>query len=120
MKQEMICITCPMGCHLTVELVDNDVKSVSGNTCPRGKDYAINECLHPLRVLTSTVIIKNALVSRCPVITSKPIPKEKIFDAMKEINEITIQAPIHINDVIIKNVCGLDVDVIASRSMGRV
>lgn len=117
MKKEMICITCPMSCHLVIELENNKVISVVGNTCPRGKEYAINECLHPERTLTSTVRIKNALYSRCPVITSKPIPKEKMMDVMKQLETIDITAPVKCNDVIYKNICNLDVDLLASRSM---
>lgn len=120
MKQELICITCPIGCHLTVEIENGEVLSVSGNTCPRGVVYAQNECLHPVRVLTSTVVINHALYPRLPVVTSQPIPKEKMFDVMREINKITIEAPVTRNEIIIKNVCNLGVNIIASRSMGRI
>lgn len=119
MKQEMICITCPMSCHLQIEVEGKQVIEVTGNACPRGKEYAINEMTNPVRVLTSTVIIENALYPRLPVITSKPIPKDKMMDVMREIDKIKVQAPINVKDVIIQNVCSLGVDILASRSMNK-
>lgn len=121
MIKEMACIVCPMSCHLKIELNEkNEVLSITGNTCERGKNYAQNELTHPMRMLTSTVKLKNAIYCRLPVITSKEIPKEKVFDVIKEINQIEVTAPIKINDKLIENVCGLGVDIIASRSIERV
>ena len=52
---ELTCIVCPMGCRMTVELSDGgEILSVTGNTCPRGKQYAIDECTHPVRTVTTT------------------------------------------------------------------
>lgn len=119
MKQELICITCPIGCHLTVDIENDEILSVTGNTCPRGVVYAQNECLHPVRVLTSTVVIHHALYPRLPVVTSQPIPKEMLFDVMNEINKVSVEAPVMTNEVILKNVCNLGVDIIASRSMKK-
>lgn len=117
MIKELICITCPMGCHLKVELEEGKVKSVEGNNCIRGKNYAIAECTHPTRMLTTTVIIKNAKYDRLPVITSAPIPKELIFTVMKELNKVEVIGPVKVNDVIVKNILNLDIDILASRSM---
>ena len=120
-KQEMICIICPMSCHLEVELDENhQVKTVSGNSCPRGDIYARKELTAPTRMVTSTVKIKHALYSRLPVITSSDIPKQRMFDLMALIAEVELEAPIRVNDVIIENALGLGVDVIASRSMERI
>ena len=117
-KIEMACITCPMSCHLVVELDEaGGVLSVTGNTCKRGENYARNELTHPMRMLTSTVKINNAMYPRLPVILSGEIPKDRIFDVMKAINTVSVCAPIGINDIIVENVCGLGVNVIASRSM---
>lgn len=117
-KIEMSCIVCPMSCHLSVQLSDeNQIISVVGNQCPRGDAYARQECVHPLRMLTSTVKINHALIQRCPVVSSQEIPKEKMFDVMKEIQKIEVNAPIRINQVLIKDVCHLGVDIISSRSL---
>ena len=119
MKTELNCIVCPMSCLISVELDDTsgEMISISGNTCKRGENYALNELINPMRQLTSTVAIQNAAYSRLPVILSSEIPKGKIFDVMECIKEVTITAPVSIGDTIISDVCGLGVDVIASRSM---
>jgi CxxC motif-containing protein len=109
---ELICIVCPRGCHLKID--GNNI--VSGNQCKRGEIYALNERINPTRMLTSTVRINNSDVKRLPVITSAPIPKDKVFEVMKEITKISVKAPIKIHDVIIKNVLGL-VDIIATRTI---
>lgn len=120
-KQEMICIICPMSCHLEVDLDEaNQVQKVAGNSCQRGDVYARKELTAPTRMVTSTVKIKNALYSRLPVITSSDIPKQKMFDIMKLISEIEVTAPVQVNDVILKNVLDLGVDIVASRSMERI
>lgn len=110
----LICIVCPRGCHLTVE--DN---KVSGNFCKRGETYAIKELSNPERMLTSTVEIHSEEVKRLSVVTTKPIPKNKIFDVMAELSSIKVSAPIGVGDVIIKNVLNLNVDVVASRNIKK-
>ena len=111
--KEFICIVCPRGCHLKVD----DNMNVTGNTCPRGKVYALNEITNPTRMITSTVAINSVELKRLPVMTSKPIPKGKIFDVMEEINKVRANAPVKINDVIIENVLGLDSNIIATRNI---
>ena len=114
--KELICICCPRGCHLQVD----ENLNVTGNFCPRGKEYGKQEVSNPTRVVTSTVRISNAPLNMCPVKTKYPIPKGKIFDVMQSINEVHIVAPIHIGDVIISNVCGTGVDVISTRNMEKI
>ena len=107
MKRTLTCIVCPLGCTLTAELDGKSVISVEGNTCPRGRDYAITECTAPMRTVTSTVKCDDGgLVA---VKTSKPIPKEKMFDCIKIINNSLARLPIQIGDVIIKDVYGSDI-----------
>ena len=113
--KELICITCPRGCHL---VVDDDM-NVTGNFCPRGKAYAISELTHPVRTLTSTVKTNSKLNPRLPVKSNKPLPKELVFKAMEEIDKIQIKLPIKIGDVIINNVCGSDVDVVATKNISK-
>ena len=104
MTRELTCIVCPLGCSLAVEMSDGKVQSVSGNTCPRGKVYAEKECTNPVRTITSTVRCEDGSV--LPVKTEAPIPKDKIFDAMKIINNASVHLPISIGDVIIEDVYG--------------
>ena len=121
MKKEMVCIVCPMSCHIEVTIDDeNQITQVQGNTCKRGEVYARSELTNPQRMLTSTVKLEKGLYKRLPVITSSPIPKDKLFDVMNEINQIEVCAPIKINDIIIQNVCGLNVNIIASRSVEQI
>lgn len=120
--KELTCIICPMGCRLEAQcetLADGtlSVTAVTGNTCPRGAKYAASELTHPERTVTSTVVLTEGRYRRLPVITSGPIPKESIFDVMKEIRAARVTAPVAIGQVIIENVCGLGVDIIASRSI---
>lgn len=113
--KELTCIICPRGCHLVVD----DNLNVTGNTCPRGAVYAKNELTHPTRTLTSTVRIVSAEEVALPVKSDNPLPKEKIFDAMKQINKTCVKAPIRIGDIIIKNIFGLDVNIVATKDILR-
>ena len=107
MTKEFTCIVCPLGCTLKVDLADDGNVTVSGNTCPRGKEYGINEMTTPVRVITTTVRCENGSV--LPVKTNRPIPKEKIAECMKIINNCNPPLPICPGDVIIENVFGADV-----------
>lgn len=115
MVRELTCIVCPKGCPLKVELENGAVVNVTGHTCPRGKQYAINECTHPMRTITSTARTDNGEV--IPVKTSTTIPKELMFDCMAEINRATVKLPAHIGDVVIEKVLGTDADVIVTANM---
>jgi CxxC motif-containing protein len=120
-KHEMICIICPMSCRLEIDMDDQgQVLNVTGNACNRGDVYARKELTNPTRMLTSTVKISGAMYDRLPVITSSDIPKGMMFEVMKALAHVEVVAPIKMDEVIVKNVCGLDVDIIASRSMERV
>ena len=114
MMKELICICCPRGCHLKV---DEEKKEVTGNACPRGKEYGINEVTNPVRVVTSTVKINGAYLRRLPVKTDKPIPKGKIFEIIKELDKVTVTSPIKVGDVIVEKVCGTEANIIATKNM---
>ncbi len=118
-KKEMTCIVCPRGCILTVTKKDGDYQ-VEGNLCKRGINYGIKEVINPVRQVTSTVKIEDSIHPRLPVVTDKEISKDLIFEVMDEINKVTLKAPIHYRDIIIKNICGTDVNIIASRSMDHI
>lgn len=107
MKKTLTCIICPMGCTLNAELENGQVFSVSGNTCPRGAEYAKQECTNPMRTVTSTVRSENGNV--VSVKTDRMIPKEKMAECMKKINSVNVHLPIHTGDVIIKDVFGSNI-----------
>lgn len=107
MKRELTCIVCPIGCQLTVELENGKVTAVGGNTCPRGKVYAENECTNPQRTITSTVKCSDG--SMVAVKTDRTIPKEKMFECMEIINNKILDLPVSIGDVIIEDVFGSNI-----------
>jgi CxxC motif-containing protein len=113
----MICICCPKGCHLEVD-VDNNYE-VSGNSCPRGKEYGKAEAISPVRTVTSSVYIQGSTTDKCPVKTDQPIPKAMMFDVMNEILDAKITAPAYIGDVIIEKVCGTDANIVVTKNCPR-
>ena len=116
-KRELTCIGCPMGCQITVELENGEVLSVKGNTCPIGDNYARKEVIHPERTVTSTVVVDGGDKPRCSVKTAGNIPKDKIDECMKVIDAVRVKAPVKIGDVIIDNVLGTGVNVVATRNV---
>ena len=110
MKRELTCIVCPLGCRLSVEMENGKIVSVVGNTCPRGERYATDECTHPMRTVTSIARTERGGV--IPVKTNRTIPKELMFDAMKEINAAVVHLPARIGDVVISNLLGTGADVV--------
>jgi len=116
MIKELICISCPMGCHLKV---NTETKEVTGNTCKRGEIYGINEVTNPVRVITTTVKVKDGEFPVIPVKTKTPIPKELNFKAMEVLNSIEIEAPISMGDIIVKDILGTGVDVVATRNLKK-
>lgn len=120
MIKQMPCIICPMSCHLEVTMEGNKIVRVHGNTCPRGEAYARKELVQPMRMVTTTLRIYHASIPLLPVITSKEVPKQHIFDIMKEAKHAVVYAPVRCGDVVLANVAGLGVDLIASRSLDEV
>ena len=113
---KLVCINCPRGCHLEEEKVGEEIV-VTGNECPRGETYATNELVNPLRILTTTVAIESEDYRRLPVISSAPLPKGKIMDAIKELKDVCVKVPVSMNDVIVKDILGSGIDIIASKSI---
>lgn len=111
--RELVCIVCPRGCHMKVD----DKLNVTGNTCPRGAEYARAELTHPTRVLTSTVRLEGGRYPRCPVKTAAPVPKELLPQVMAALNEVTLHAPVHVGQTVLEDVCGTGVAVVATREL---
>lgn len=114
----LVCINCPKGCHLVVENINGEIK-VSGNSCPRGEQYAINEMTNPLRTVTTTVSIVSNVYDRLPVITSSPVPKAKIMEVCKALKGVEVIAPIKMGDIVVENILGLNVNIVASKSIDK-
>lgn len=115
--RELICIGCPLGCMLTVQMDGNEVQTVTGNSCKRGEMYAKKECTNPTRIVTSTVRVTGGELAMVSVKTKEDIPKNKIWECMKELQGLTVMAPVHIGDVILEDVAKTGVSVIATKTV---
>lgn len=114
-KRNLICVACPLGCPITVTIDDNgNVTDVTGNTCKRGDTYAHTEVTNPTRMLTTTVRVEGGKSYVVPVKSATPIPKEMMFECMEVVNKATIKAPVKIGDIVIENILGTGVDIIAT------
>lgn len=116
-NRELTCIGCPMGCILEVQLDGTEVVKVTGNTCPRGKDYGIKECTNPTRIVTSSVAVENGVETVASVKTERDIPKEKVYDVIRLLKDVTIKAPVNIGDVVLENIFNTGVNIIATKSI---
>ena len=117
-KATYLCIGCPVGCQLMVELPEGaDDLVVSGQQCRRGVDYARKEHRAPERFVTASVRIQGAAWARLPVKTQQPVPKESVVEVCRLLREVTVEAPVVAGDVILANVAGSGVDVVATRSL---
>ena len=116
-EKNLICIVCPMGWPLNVKMEHGEVVSITGNTCKRGDIYARKEVTNPTRIVTSTVRITGGSEAMVSVKTKEDIPKGKIFDCVKALKNVEVAAPVHIGDVLVKNVAGTGVDVIATKNV---
>ena len=114
MKKSLIGVSCPLGCPIEVEIENGEVVAVTGNTCKRGDAYARAEITNPVRSLTTSVKVENGVHPVVPVKSSGPVPKDKMFECMKVINSATVKAPVKIGDVVIENILGLGVDIVAT------
>ncbi|SET69864.1 DUF1667 domain-containing protein [Lacrimispora sphenoides] len=114
-KRELICISCPMGCPLTVELEGGEIVNITGNTCKRGEVYGRKEVTNPTRIVTSTVKVEGGKSDMVSVKTREDIPKDKIFECVKALKGITVKAPVRIGDVILPDVAGTGVDIVATK-----
>ena len=116
-KVNLICIGCPLGCPLEVEMEGTEVLTVSGQTCKNGEKYARKELTNPTRIVTTTVRVAGGTLGMVSVKTASDIPKGRIFDCIRELQAIDVPAPVDIGDVILENVCGTGVSVIATKNV---
>ena len=121
MKDKKItCILCPLGCKITFRLNGEKFKPLDGYKCKQGIDYARSEALDPKRTLTSSMLIINGDWPLVSVKTTQPIPKNKIFNVLKEIKQTVVKAPVKCGDTLIKNVGNTDINVIATKTVRKI
>lgn len=118
-KKELTCIGCPLGCQISVVIEQGNVVEIKGNSCKIGENYARQEVAAPVRIVTSTVKVENGVLPVVPVKTKSDIPKEKVFDVIKELKGIRLQAPVAIGQTVLADVCGTGVDVVATRDVAQ-
>ena len=111
----LICITCPKGCHLCVD--EEHDYAVTGNGCPRGAVYGKSELLHPVRTVTSTVRIEGASIPRLPVKTDRPLAKEKMMECMELLDALEVHSPVHVGDILAANLLNTDVNIVATKTL---
>lgn len=114
------CIVCPNGCTIETKSEPGKEIEVTGHKCKRGKEYALQELTDPRRTIATTVRIDGAALPLCSVRLNRAIPKKDIFRVMEAINQVHLQAPAHIGQVVIADVCGLGADVVVTRNMEQV
>ena len=117
-EKEIICVICPNSCRLRVSQ-DPKTKEilVEGHLCPRGKKYGISEYSNPVRMLITTMRVENGKLSVIPVRSAEPIPKKLLIEAVKIVNDTHCLAPIKMGDILIDNILGTTISVIASRDI---
>lgn len=116
-SRTLTCICCPMGCQITVETNGDEIISVSGNTCKRGDTYARKEITAPSRTVTTTVRVAGGAVPVVSVKTRSDIPKGQIFACIRCLKDVTVEAPVRIGDVILSDVAGTGVDIVATKNV---
>lgn len=118
MQKNIICVACPMGCGVTVEIADNgDILSVTGNTCKRGDAYARTECTNPVRSLATTVKVNGGLYNVVPCKSAGALPKDKIMDCMEVINNAEVNAPVALGDILVENILGTGINIVATNNV---
>jgi CxxC motif-containing protein len=122
MEREMICISCPIGCHLTVkwqevEHINPDSITIEGNKCPRGTIYGVEEILAPKRVVTATCAVNSMHMNRIPVKTDGAILKEHINSLLDVLYKIELKVPVKLGDTVIKDIKGSGINLVATRSL---
>lgn len=114
MKRNLTCIICPRGCALRL-VEDGNGITVTGNTCPKGEEYAIRECTNPVRTVTSTVRVSNRKDTMVSVKTETPVPKGRVMEVMAMLRSIRVEAPVAIGDILLEDACGAR--IVATRAV---
>lgn len=118
-ESRITCIVCPQSCSLELDVLDGQVTEVRGNACKRGKDYALQEYTHPVRTLTSTVRVAGGVLPRLPVRSKVEIPRGKLMECLLLLDQVEVQAPVRMGQVVLSDAGDTGVDIVAGRHMPR-
>lgn len=116
-KRRISCIVCPLSCVGDVSVTGGEVTGVEGFSCPRGQAYAREEVTAPKRMLTSTVRVSGGRLPLLPVVSRQPLPKDKIRACARCLSTVTVAAPVREGEVVVADILGLGVDIVASRDL---
>lgn len=122
MEKEIICISCPIGCHLNVSWDENSKLEkqsikVEENKCSRGENYGREEIMAPKRVITATCSIDSVHMQRIPVKSTDALLKEYMTELIGDIYKLNIKAPVKTGDIVIKNFKNTGIDIVTTRSL---
>ncbi len=112
----LTCILCPVGCELEIRRADRGL-DVQGQQCEKGIGFATEEVLYPRRNLATSVPVKGSETRLVSVRLSDRVPREMIFPILAEIGKLRPEAPVRRGQVLIADVLGTGVDVIATRTV---
>lgn len=118
-EKEIICIVCPIGCRIHVAVNDGQISELAGNACRRGADYAFREAAAPQRVLTTSIGVDGGTLPLVSVRSNKAVPKECMLDVVAAIRSIVVPAPVAAGSVVVYNVLGMGVDIVATRTVEK-
>ena len=117
MRRKFVCIVCPNSCHVEVEHEEQDIKAIHGVECQKGREYVINEIRSPLRMFTGSVKVANGDFPLVSVKTSSPVPKKYLRELGALTHQVQVQAPVEIGQIIISNLCGKGIELVATRQV---
>lgn len=115
-EKNVICTVCPRGCSINVVGEGNRIDTIGGYSCKRGERYATDEFLLPKRIFTSTVRIDGSSEPLLPVRSDATVPKAKLFEIAAQVRSVKAVSPVKTGDIIIKDILGLGVDIVACRN----
>lgn len=118
-EKEITCIVCPIGCKILVKTDGSKFKLIDGNKCASGVEYARSEALDPRRMLTSSVLVKGGAWPLVSVRTTEPVPKDILFEVLKEIKKVSVNAPVNFGEVLVKNVVGSNINIISTKTVNE-
>lgn len=117
MTRTFTCVVCPNGCDIHAEFEGDEILSIEGFTCPKGRDYVQQEIVDPRRNIATSVLVDGGVLPLVSVRLDRPIPKKEIFRVTEAIDQVRLQAPTTIGQVVLANVCGLGANVIVTKNV---
>ncbi len=118
-KKHFVCVVCPIGCEIDVVCEGRKITSMEGNKCEKSVEFVTQELIEPMRILTTTVRIQGARWPVIPVRTDKAVPRRLFSRIMKQLRRITLQAPVNMSELVVRDILRTGANIIATRTMPR-